>query len=68
MPMRKSQLQYRMLLLTLCFLLFTLLTFSNPVKWEDQIIYFLMVDRFANGDESNDVLTESGIEAGNVNS
>ena len=66
--MRKTQLQYRMLLLTLCFLLFTLLTFSNPVKWEDQIIYFLMIDRFANGDETNDVLTESGIEAGNVNS
>jgi glycosidase len=39
---------------------------KSPV-WEDQIIYFVMIDRFANGDNSNDVLTESGIESGNVN-
>jgi glycosidase len=37
-------------------------------NWEDQIIYFVMIDRFANGDTSNDVLTDSGIESGMVNS
>jgi len=37
-------------------------------NWEDQIIYFVMIDRFANGDPSNDVLTDSGIESGNLNS
>ncbi len=37
-------------------------------NWEDQIIYFVMIDRFANGDTSNDVLTDSGIESGIVNS
>ncbi|MDN5345607.1 MAG: hypothetical protein PWQ73_104 [Petrotoga sp.] len=37
-------------------------------NWEDQIIYFVMIDRFANGDTSNDLLTDSGIESGMVNS
>lgn len=40
---------------------------TSPI-WEDQIIYFIMIDRFANGDTSNDVLTESGIDSGFVNS
>lgn len=47
-----------------------ILGFSSTVSpvWEDQIIYFIMIDRFANGDTSNDVLTESGIDSGYVNS
>lgn len=35
----------------------------NP-HWPDKVIYFLMVDRFANGDPSNDRQTKSGIESG----
>jgi len=26
---------------------------ERPVQWEDQIVYFLMIDRFADGDTSN---------------
>lgn len=40
---------------------------ASPV-WQDQIIYFIMIDRFADGDSTNNVQTESGIEAGNLNS
>ncbi|HPE69575.1 MAG TPA: alpha-amylase family glycosyl hydrolase [Thermotogota bacterium] len=43
-------------------------TSEVPFRWEDQVIYFLMTDRFANGDTSNDVQTESGIETGTLNS
>jgi glycosidase len=39
-------------------------TFAESVAWEDQVIYFLMTDRFANGDPSNDVQTASGIDFG----
>jgi glycosidase len=43
-------------------LIFTLISFSLPAgavekegrKWQDETIYFLMIDRFNNGDNSND--------------
>lgn len=58
-------------LLILFFVIFSTISVfavnSSPI-WEDQIVYFLMIDRFANGDTSNDILTKTGIERGNVNS
>ncbi len=35
--------------------------------WKDEVIYFIMIDRFANGDWTNDVQTPDGIESGPVN-
>ncbi|POZ88281.1 MULTISPECIES: alpha-amylase family glycosyl hydrolase [Petrotoga] len=60
----------RYLGLVVLFLFLASFVFSGTPSpnWEDQIIYFVMIDRFANGDTSNDVLTDSGIESGMVNS
>lgn len=60
----------RYLGLVMLFLFLASFVFSGTPSpnWEDQIIYFVMIDRFANGDTSNDVLTDSGIESGMVNS
>ncbi|WP_129409156.1 alpha-amylase family glycosyl hydrolase [Marinitoga lauensis] len=55
-------------ILLLLFLFVSVGYFANNINWEDQVIYFLMIDRFSNGDYSNDVLTENSIEAGPVNS
>lgn len=45
--------------------IFLSLALAVPV-WEDQIVYFVMIDRFANGDTSNDDMGFG--EAGNDNS
>ena len=45
--------------------IFLSLALAAPV-WEDQIVYFVMIDRFANGDTSNDDMGFG--EAGNDNS
>jgi len=45
--------------------IFLSLASAEPV-WEDQIVYFVMIDRFANGDTSNDDMGFG--EAGNDNS
>lgn len=51
------------------FLLLVFEGFSQSTfRWQDQIIYMVMIDRFSNGNPSNDRQTETGIEAGNVNS
>lgn len=39
-------------------------TFAESMDWKDQVIYFVMTDRFANGDTSNDVQTASGVDFG----
>ncbi|KLO20936.1 alpha-amylase family glycosyl hydrolase [Marinitoga sp. 1155] len=54
--------------LFISFLILFGITYANSFNWEDQVIYFVMIDRFANGDFSNDVLTKNGIEAGFENS
>ena len=57
----------RKIFLVLLILFGSLIAFAlNSPEWEDQTIYFIMIDRFANGDESND---DFGFgEAGNDNS
>ncbi|WGS65658.1 alpha-amylase family glycosyl hydrolase [Marinitoga aeolica] len=55
------------ILFFLFFFVFTIY-FADNIQWEDQVIYFLMIDRFSNGDYSNDVMTDNGIESGPVNS
>ena len=52
------------ILFLMVMLVCSLSLYSQRVNWKDQVIYFVMTDRFANGDPSNDVLTDSGIEFG----
>lgn len=56
------------LCLVIIFSLIALLSFSDSVNWSDDVIYMVMIDRFANGNSFNDIQTESGIEYGNENS
>ena len=53
------------------FLIFTaaLIAVTPSPVWEDQVVYFLMTDRFANGDSSNDELGfgESGVDNAHYN-
>lgn len=44
----------RLILLFLLMLVCVLALAVPSPKWEDQIIYFVMIDRFANGDPTND--------------
>ena len=48
-----------------CMVLFFLVLFSNTLavgaaekdgrKWQDEIVYYLMIDRFNNSDQTNDI-------------
>jgi glycosidase len=53
---------------TFSFLLIIAVTTLNAADWSNEKIYFIMIDRFENGDPSNDVQTKSGIDFGIVNS
>jgi len=54
----------KIVFISLVFLFTVLCVFAESVEWKDQVIYFVMTDRFANGDTSNDVQTQSGIDFG----
>ena len=58
----------RFVFLSCLFLCLFLTLYANTARWEDQVIYFVMIDRFWNGDRLNDVQTPDGIEAGVENS
>ncbi len=54
--------------IVILFLFAAIFISESKFDWRDQVIYFLMIDRFNNGDISNDILTDNGIESGNENS
>lgn len=58
----------RNILFVVLFMCALLTLFAERLPWDDQIIYFVMIDRFWNGDPLNDVQTPDGVEAGVENS
>jgi len=53
---------------TFSFLVLIAISTLNAADWSNERIYFILIDRFENGDTTNDIQTDSGIDYGIVNS
>ncbi|UYO99062.1 alpha-amylase family glycosyl hydrolase [Oceanotoga sp. DSM 15011] len=62
--------RFRVFLIISVLFLLSVITFSSTMEspdWSKNSIYFIMIDRFENGDNQNDVQTDSAIEYGKTN-